>query len=121
MHHLSQHPQQSLPQSLPQSQQQQQQQQQQQSQYGSFSAGSSANAHQPQQLVAHPGVGNGSAGIAPQDTTHQPHQSQPGNVISSSGPLVATGDWTKDLVQLAKTAELKYVFFWIWIFIFRLE
>ncbi|KAK2460097.1 hypothetical protein APHAL10511_007895 [Amanita phalloides] len=29
------------------------------------------------------------------------------NGISHSGPLVATGDWTKDLVQLAKTAELK--------------
>jgi hypothetical protein len=27
---------------------------------------------------------------------------------SSSKPLVATGDWTKNLVHLAKTAELKY-------------
>ncbi|KAI8982929.1 hypothetical protein BD414DRAFT_419118 [Trametes punicea] len=26
---------------------------------------------------------------------------------SSSGPLLATGDWTKSLIQLAKTAELK--------------
>ena len=26
----------------------------------------------------------------------------------SSKPLVATGDWTKNLVHLAKTAELKY-------------
>ena len=26
-----------------------------------------------------------------------------------TAPLVATGDWTKDLVHLAKTAELKYV------------
>ena len=28
----------------------------------------------------------------------------------SHSPLVTTGDWTKDLVHLAKTAELKYVF-----------
>ena len=28
---------------------------------------------------------------------------------SITSPLVAQGDWTKNLVQLAKTAELKYV------------
>ncbi|KAF7986600.1 hypothetical protein HWV62_26380 [Athelia sp. TMB] len=37
--------------------------------------------------------------IAPHETTTQPAQ--------TSAPLVATGDWTKDLVHLAKTAELK--------------
>ncbi|KAG6888147.1 hypothetical protein C0995_010316 [Termitomyces sp. Mi166 len=54
---------------------------------------------------------NGNIGIAPQDTTHHPHtpqsQSQPQPQASTSTPLVATGDWTKDLVHLAKTAELK--------------
>ena len=29
--------------------------------------------------------------------------------VPAAAPLVAKGDWTKDLVQLAKTAELKYV------------
>lgn len=63
---------------------------------------------------------NGNAGIAPQDTTrqpqHQPQQQQPpqqqsqnGTPVPNAAPLVATGDWTKDLVHLAKTAELKYV------------
>ncbi|PFH48485.1 hypothetical protein AMATHDRAFT_81757 [Amanita thiersii Skay4041] len=72
-------------------------------------------------------------GIAPQDTTRQPatttttttttsqqrtantptlQAQQPRRQASSSsngtiGPLIATGDWTKDLVHLAKTAELK--------------
>ncbi|KAF4614438.1 hypothetical protein D9613_002499 [Agrocybe pediades] len=65
--------------------------------------------------------------IAPQDTQHQqiqqqqpqPQQQQrqpsssdqsgqPQASGSGSGaPLIAKGDWTKDLVQLAKTAELK--------------
>ncbi|KAF5368785.1 hypothetical protein D9615_010394 [Tricholomella constricta] len=63
-----------------------------------------------------PQVINGNAGVAPQDTTHQPtpqphHQqpSQPATGTSTPTPLIATGDWTKDLVHLAKTAELKYV------------
>ncbi|KAF9062784.1 hypothetical protein BDP27DRAFT_1385081 [Rhodocollybia butyracea] len=30
-----------------------------------------------------------------------------GSTAPTSGPLVATGDWTRDLVHLAKTAELK--------------
>jgi hypothetical protein len=51
---------------------------------------------------AGPSTGDGS--ISPQATTHeQPQQQQ------QQQPLVATGDWTKDLVHLAKTAELKYV------------
>lgn len=28
---------------------------------------------------------------------------------AASTPLLATGDWTRSLIQLAKTAELKYV------------
>ena len=65
--------------------------------------------------------------VAPKDTQHQPQsQSQPQQQpqiqpqqpqqqaaqgsSSTSAPLVATGDWTKDLVHLAKTAELKCVF-----------
>ncbi|KAL0946403.1 hypothetical protein HGRIS_012628 [Hohenbuehelia grisea] len=71
---------------------------------------------------------NGHTTIAPQDTTRQvqhqhtqqiqtnpqPHpqpSSSTAPVTSPSGtgstPLIATGDWTKDLVHLAKTAELK--------------
>ncbi|KAG6822556.1 hypothetical protein H0H93_005315, partial [Arthromyces matolae] len=50
-----------------------------------------------------PQIINQNPGIAPHDTTHQAlQQPQPG----SSTTLVATGDWTKDLVHLAKTAEL---------------
>lgn len=57
---------------------------------------------------------NNNTGVSPQDTTHQPQQNQQlqqgaGLVPGSSTPLVATGDWTKDLIHLAKTAELKYV------------
>ncbi|KAG6376407.1 hypothetical protein JVT61DRAFT_2392 [Boletus reticuloceps] len=51
-------------------------------------------------------MGSLSAGpstVAPHATTTTPilHQKPP--------PLVATGDWAHELVQLAKTAELKYV------------
>jgi hypothetical protein len=56
-----------------------------------------------------PQVMNGNVGVSPQDTTHQP-QSQ-GIGMAGGVPLVATGDWTKDLVHLAKTAELKCVSF----------
>ena len=57
---------------------------------------------------------NSNAGVSPQDTTHQPQQNQQqqqaaGLIPGGSTPLVATGDWTKDLIHLAKTAELKYV------------
>jgi len=60
--------------------------------------------------------------VAPKDTQRQPQsqsqqqqqpQSQPQQQQPAQGsagpstPLVATGDWTKDLVHLAKTAELK--------------
>jgi hypothetical protein len=40
--------------------------------------------------------------LIPLDTANQPS-------LAHTSPLVATGDWTKDLVHLAKTAELKYV------------
>ena len=59
---------------------------------------------------------NNNAGVqSSQDIPHQPqqnHQQQQGAALtpSSSTPLVATGDWTKDLIHLAKTAELKYVY-----------
>jgi len=43
---------------------------------------------------------SGSTSVAPLDTTTQLMQ-------ANASPLVATGDWTKDLVHLAKTAELK--------------
>ncbi|KIM86318.1 hypothetical protein PILCRDRAFT_65167 [Piloderma croceum F 1598] len=42
-------------------------------------------------------------GVAPLDTTTQPQPLAQAN----PSPLIATGDWTKDLVHLAKTAELK--------------
>jgi hypothetical protein len=34
-------------------------------------------------------------------------QAPPVHAGKSSQPLIAQGDWTKNLVQLAKTAELK--------------
>ena len=62
------------------------------------------------------------AAIAPLDTTHhhdpqqqqqqqqqQQHLIQQQQANANATPLVASGDWTKDLVHLAKTAELKYV------------
>ncbi|KAF8176001.1 hypothetical protein BJ912DRAFT_909201 [Pholiota molesta] len=46
-----------------------------------------------------------------QQQLQQQHGMQPGTSAQASGststPLVAKGDWTKDLVHLAKTAELK--------------
>ncbi|KAK7455195.1 hypothetical protein VKT23_011068 [Stygiomarasmius scandens] len=42
----------------------------------------------------------------PQQSAAQPESPSP-VAGSSQGPLIATGDWTKDLVHLAKTAELK--------------
>jgi hypothetical protein len=49
------------------------------------------------------GPSTGSESISPQATTHEEPQQQ------QHQPVVATGDWTKDLIHLAKTAELKYV------------
>lgn len=56
---------------------------------------------QQQQYAPHQNAFAGPSGgsIAPKDTQHNP--------APAAGPLVATGDWTKDLVQLAKAAELK--------------
>ena len=87
--------------------------------------------HHPQPHYVHytPPTANPFTHVAPNDTQHQP-QSQPQQLpqpqpqptqpqppqqqaaqgSSTSAPLVATGDWTKDLVHLAKTAELKCVF-----------
>jgi len=82
---------------------QQQLHQQQQQQYAAYAGPSTSHA-------------STSTGIAPQDTTQQQQQQQtqvqtvqhlPGGGGAGPAPLVATGDWTKDLVHLAKTAELK--------------
>ena len=63
-----------------------------------FPAAAGPSTHAVQvQVQGGGGIGTGSVGTAP----------VPG--VPGGGPLVATGDWTKDLVQLAKTAELKCV------------
>ncbi|KAK0205668.1 hypothetical protein IW262DRAFT_786274 [Armillaria fumosa] len=58
----------------------------------------SQHNHQPQYVhyTGPPGTLIQPQTIAPETTTHQ-----------HAPPLVATGDWTKSLVELAKTAELK--------------
>ena len=68
--------------------------------YQQFSAAPPDYGHEPL-------MGSLSAGpstVSPQATTTTPssHQKPP--------PLVATGDWAQELVQLARTAELKYVY-----------
>jgi hypothetical protein len=66
-------------------------------------AGPSTSTAAPQ-VITIPAAGpSGSLSVPPLDTTTPPTQ-------ANVSPLVATGDWTKDLVHLAKTAELKYVF-----------
>ncbi|KAJ6563715.1 hypothetical protein DFH09DRAFT_1035318 [Mycena vulgaris] len=52
--------------------------------------------------------------VSPQDTQHTPANAAPkpraqnaSASTSATQPVVAKGNWTKDLVQLAKTAELK--------------
>jgi hypothetical protein len=52
---------------------------------------------QPANVTPQP---SSSSTVAPRDTVVQQH--------GAGGPVIASGDWTKDLVQLAKTAELKY-------------
>lgn len=71
----------------------------QQPQYASTSNNNGNNNYGMNQNQNHAGMGT----IAPHETTKQPAQ-------ANTTPLVATGDWTKDLVHLAKTAELKCVF-----------
>jgi hypothetical protein len=82
--------------------------------------------HHPQPHYVHytPPTANPFTHVAPKDTQHQPQpqpqqqpqplpqqpQQQAAQGSSTGAPLVATGDWTKDLVHLAKTAELKCVF-----------
>jgi len=89
--------------------------------------------HHPQhpQYVHYTGPPGTQFTVTPQDTTRQPPpqfqqpvQSEQQQVQQATGStsttsissattqtsaIVATGDWTKDLVHLAKTAELKYV------------
>lgn len=82
--------------------------------------------HHPQPHYVHytPPTAHPFTHVAPKDTQHQPQsqpqqqpqqqqqqpQQQAAQGSGTSVPLVATGDWTKDLVHLAKTAELKCVF-----------
>ena len=91
--------------------------------------------HHPQPHYVHytPPTAHPFTHVAPKDTQHLPQsqppqqpqlqpqpqpppppqqqpQQQAAQGSSTSAPLVATGDWTKDLVHLAKTAELKCVF-----------
>ena len=90
--------------------------------------------HHPQPHYVHytPPTAHPFTHVAPKDTQHQPQsqpqqqpqplqqqqqpqqtqqpQQQAAQGSGSGTPLVATGDWTKDLVHLAKTAELKCVF-----------
>lgn len=81
----------------------QQHQHQQQQQYASTSNGvNNYSMHHAGPSSLNMGGAAGTGAIAPLDTTTQPAQ-------ANASPLVATGDWTKDLVQLAKTAELKCV------------
>ena len=89
--------------------------------------------HHPQQpqYVHYTGPPGAQLTVAPQDTTRQPtsqfqqplqfeqhqvHQASGNTSVTSvssataqNNAIVATGDWTKDLIHLAKTAELKYV------------
>jgi len=77
----------------------------------------------PQPQTVQPHAIHISGSVAPQDTTRQPivhhhhyqQQQHPqasasthASVSASGSGVLAQGDWTKDLVQLAKTAELKY-------------
>jgi len=89
--------------------------------------------HHPQQpqYVHYTGPPGTQFTVTPQDTTRQPPpqfqqqiQSEQQQVPQTAGStsatpassattqtsaIVASGDWTKDLIHLAKTAELKYV------------
>lgn len=74
---------------------------------------SPAPQQQPQPQTAQPTT------VAPSDTYNQPaaqpaqpqtpqqQQQASGSGAGQQAPLVAQGDWTKNLVHLAKTAELK--------------
>lgn len=70
--------------------------------YQQFSAGSSNDYGQMIMSAAAAGPST----VAPHATTTAP---QPQPVTPKPQPLVATGNWTTELVQLAKTAELKWV------------
>src|SRR6266576_6520729 len=60
----------------------------------------------PSPLTRSPPLSSPSQNHVPQHFHHQRHSGAPlTNGIPNSGPLVATGDWTKDLIHLAKTAE----------------
>jgi len=61
--------------------------------------------HQQQQQQQHYTVQGAAAGGAQASGSGPTSTAVP----AATAPLVAKGDWTKDLVHLAKTAELKYV------------
>ena len=62
--------------------------------------------HQPSHPAPHQSQQPQTTTIAPSDTYNTAQQGASGQ--QSTSPLVAQGDWTKNLVHLAKTAELKY-------------
>lgn len=56
----------------------------------------------------HAGPSGGTNVAPPPPPPPQPQPDAAGQASQmNASPLVATGDWTKDLVHLAKTAELK--------------
>ncbi|KAJ7643876.1 hypothetical protein FB45DRAFT_896323 [Roridomyces roridus] len=73
--------------------------------------------YNPPNAHAHTQIHHQPTTVSPQDTQHVPtlkptptvtHRAQPiASTSQAPQPVVAKGDWTKDLVQLAKTAELK--------------
>ncbi|KAL4077188.1 hypothetical protein V8B97DRAFT_1401939 [Scleroderma yunnanense] len=83
--------------------------------YQQFSASTSTDYSQT--IISAPVAGPST--VAPHATTTTPSTTQPTTVTAASStgttashhqkpqPLVATGDWANELVQLAKTAELK--------------
>jgi hypothetical protein len=73
--------------------------------YQQFSVASSGDYGQ---MILPPSAA-GPSTIAPHatTTTAAAATTAPSPALPKSQPLVATGDWTTELVQLAKTAELK--------------
>ncbi|RXW14967.1 hypothetical protein EST38_g10883 [Candolleomyces aberdarensis] len=63
--------------------------------------------HQPQHIPAQVAAPAPMQQISQPQTSAQASGSASGVPGAANGPVVAQGDWTKDLVQLAKQAELK--------------
>ncbi|KAJ2923224.1 hypothetical protein H1R20_g13871, partial [Candolleomyces eurysporus] len=64
---------------------------------------------QPQHIPAQVAAPAPMQQVSQPQTSGQASGSASGMPSATNGPVVAQGDWTKDLVQLAKQAELKYV------------